>query len=86
MQTFTDAFARDDFMTVWMGFGQLAQARLTEDINLLQYSNVIDPEDIDELRQWWSESSFEDLEILDQWFIFDRSCSSLTTTEASSST
>jgi hypothetical protein len=73
VETLTDAFAADDFMTVWLMFDQLAQSRITTDINLLQYSRVIGPDAMDELRAWLSgETTFESLENLDQWYMFDQ--------------
>jgi len=41
-ETFLDAFARDDFMTVWLAFHPVAQNRIRSALDLLQYREVID--------------------------------------------
>ena len=73
VETFAEAFADDDFMTVWLGFGRNAQFRLQQDLSLLQYGRIIAPDALDEWRNWMqNEFSLEAMESVDGWWLFDR--------------
>lgn len=73
VETFADAFARDDFMTVWLVLDTEAQLRIQQELNLLQYGNVLAPTGVDALMAWISTESFlESLEHGDQWYFFDQ--------------
>ena len=73
VETFADAFAGDDFMTVWFAFGWHAQSGLQQDMRLLQYGRIIGPDSLDDLRNWMqNEFSLETMESLDQWWFFDQ--------------
>lgn len=73
VETFVDAFARDDFMTVWLSFGRHAQMGLQQDLSLLQYSRVVGPDGVDAIGDWMqNEFSFEIVESVDQWWFFDQ--------------
>lgn len=73
VETFTNAFALDDFMTVWLVFDTQAQFRIQQELDLLQYGNVLAPAGVDALVDWLSEGSFfENLEHGDQWYFFDQ--------------
>lgn len=72
VETFADAFARKDFMTVWMVLDVSTQERVEQSLNLLQWSGLIR---IDAVPDWGSEIasflSLENLETTDRWYIFD---------------
>ncbi|MEA2002781.1 MAG: hypothetical protein U9N84_12980 [Actinomycetota bacterium] len=73
VETFADAFARDDFMAVWLSFGRHAQTRLTQALNLLQYGEIVGPEAMDDLRAWLQNDIwFENMEYPDEWWLFDQ--------------
>jgi hypothetical protein len=73
VETFTDAFARDDFMTVWMVLDPFAHVRLSRSLNLLQYSEVVGPDATDDLQDWMhNEFSFETMEGLGELLWFDQ--------------
>lgn len=71
--TLTDAFARDDFMTVWFTFDPFARSHLQNAIDLLQYRQVIGEGAMEDLRAWLQDDMFfESLEVRDQWYLFDQ--------------
>lgn len=73
VETFTDAFADDDFMTVWLVLAPEAQFRVQQDLNLLQYGALIGRPAMDELRTWFNDDSFfESMEHSDPWYFFDQ--------------
>jgi len=73
VETFTDAFADDDFMTVWLVLDPEAQFRVQQELNLLQYQALIGPEAMDDLAVWFDdESFFESMEHSDPWYFFDQ--------------
>ncbi len=73
VETFADAFARDDFMAVWLSFGRHAEIKLTTYLNQLQYSQIIGPEALDDLRAWLQDDLFfENMERPDEWWLFDQ--------------
>lgn len=73
VETFVDAFARDDFLTVWLSFGRQGQFGLQQDLNLLQYSRLVGPDAVGAIGNWMqNEFSFEIMESVDQWWFFDQ--------------
>jgi len=73
--TFVDAFSRNDFMTVWMVFAPFAEDELRQDINLLQYAQVIDTGAIPDFRTAFMSEVFQPLaywEFHEAWYLFDR--------------
>ncbi len=73
VETFAEAFAGDDFMTVWLAFDRHAQFVLQHDMSLLQYGRIIGPDALDDFRNWMqNEFSIETMESVDQWWFFDQ--------------
>jgi hypothetical protein len=67
-----DAFARDDFMTVWLALDSEAQFRFISAFNLMDYSQIIHTDAVPDLANWLSHSfRFEELESSDSWYFFD---------------
>lgn len=72
VETFSDAFARRDFMTVWLVLDTVAQFASNEHMNLLQWRNLIDTGAVPDLgSKIGSLLSFENRETTDRWYIFD---------------
>lgn len=42
VETFTNAFAKDDFMTVWLSFDYRAQSEIRNAFNLIEFSKLMD--------------------------------------------
>ncbi len=68
--TFAEAFARDDFMTVWLVLDTESQFRFQQELSLQQHENVLAPAGVDALQA--SPDSFYGLEQGDPWYFFDR--------------
>ncbi len=72
VETFADAFARKDFMTVWLTFDVRTQEMLGASFDLLQWRNVIDTDAVPNRgSEIASVLSFDNLETTDRWYIFD---------------
>ena len=73
VETFTEAFADDDFVTVWLAFSHTGQFVLQHEMDLLQWKRIIGPEALDDLRDWLqNEYSLDMVESVDGWWLFDR--------------
>ncbi|MDJ0496707.1 MAG: hypothetical protein QNJ89_02680 [Acidimicrobiia bacterium] len=68
--TITQAFAQDDFMTVWLVLDTEAQFRFQQELSLQQHENVLAPAGVDALQA--SPESFYGMEQGDPWYFFDR--------------
>ncbi len=72
-ETFVEAFAADDFMTVWMTFDHFAQQEIRNAIQLLQYRRVVRSDLIPDLGERLADQfSAAITETVDMWYIFDR--------------
>jgi hypothetical protein len=74
VETFTGAFGRNDFMTVWLAFDTVAQDELQRDFDLLHYDRVFDAAAAPDYHTWL-EGEFLNLvrwDSHDPWYIFDR--------------
>jgi hypothetical protein len=72
--TFVDAFGRNDFMTVWLVLSPGAQMEFRNDVNLLQYSEVVDTAAFADFGAVL-ETEFlppTGWDSLDDWEVFDR--------------
>ncbi len=69
-ETFLDAFARDDFMTVWLVFHPNAQHMIRSALDLLQYRVVIDSQAVARDVMAESARSFPP-ESIGVWYLFD---------------
>lgn len=70
-ETFVDAFARDDFMTVWLAFDSQAQWEWNNAFNLLHYSKLFRVND--EMRQGIPDTISRLItETTDPWYVFDQ--------------
>lgn len=73
VETFTDAFADKDFMTVWLAFDINAQNRVEHYSNLLQWPILLRTDAVpNHGSQIGSVLSFDNLETTDRWYIFDQ--------------
>ena len=73
VETFSDAFARDDFMTVWLALDLGAQKRLETDFNLLQWGLLIDVDAVPDIHaEIQAAYSFENIDSDEMWYNFDR--------------
>ncbi|NOY57050.1 MAG: hypothetical protein GXP34_13845 [Actinobacteria bacterium] len=71
VETFADAFARNDFMTVWLTFDMRTQEILGASFDLLQWRNVIDTDAVPDMgSEIASVLSFDNLETTDRWYLF----------------
>ncbi len=73
--TFTDAFSRNDFMTVWLVFSPIAESVLGQDINLLQYNQVLDTAAVPDFQDAFLSEVFPPLdewEFRTEWYLFDQ--------------
>jgi hypothetical protein len=71
--TFADAFARDDFMTVWLVLDGQAQFRITQVLNLLEYEQLVRPDRVGDVQVQFGEAfDLETMEMNDPWYVFDR--------------
>lgn len=73
-ETFADAFARDDFMTVWLVLQADAQIHLQQALNMLRYGQFFDTVAFSDYRTAL-ETEFLDMmswDTHDAWYIFDR--------------
>lgn len=71
VETFADAFARNDFMTVWLTFDVTTQVRVGVSFDLLQWRNVIDADAVPDMAsEMASVLSFDNLETTDRWYLF----------------
>lgn len=72
--TFTEAFAADDFMTVWLALDSEAQFRFQQYFNLLEYDGFIRTDAVpgfqDELRRIFDLDTME--MSYDGWYVFDQ--------------
>jgi len=68
--TFLDAFARDDFMTVWLAFHPVAQNNIRSAFDLLQYRVVIDSQAVARDVMVEIARSFPP-ESIGVWYLFD---------------
>ncbi len=60
-------------MAVWLSFGRHAQTRVTQHVNLLQWSQIVGPDATDDVQAWLqNDLFFEDLEYADEWWLFDQ--------------
>lgn len=72
VETFTDAFAEKDFMTVWLAFDINAQQRVENYFNLLQWPNLIRTDAVPNIgSETASILSLDNLETTDRWYLFD---------------
>lgn len=73
VETFTEAFSKSDYPTVWLTLDRDAQQSLIGAINLLQYREVFDADAISDIRSA-IDSAFDigRWETFDQWYVFDR--------------
>ncbi len=73
VETFSDAFGRKDFMTVWLALDVRTQVMAGASFDLLQWSNVIDTAAVPDMRsELDSVLSFDSIESTDRWYVFDR--------------
>jgi hypothetical protein len=73
VETLSDAFARNDFMTVWLVLDKQAQFFAGQHINLLQYSNLIRTDAVPDMHaEVSSVFVLADLETYDRWNIFSQ--------------
>ncbi|MFV1962427.1 MAG: hypothetical protein ACC658_11415, partial [Acidimicrobiia bacterium] len=73
VETFSDAFAQNDFMTVWLVLDITAQRRVEVYFDLLQWKMVIRTDAVPDMgSEIASALSLESLETTDRWYIFDR--------------
>ncbi len=73
VETFSDAFARKDFMTVWLTLDKRAQFEFESSFNLLQYSHLIDMDAVPDMQaEIVAAYSYENRETTDRWYLFDR--------------
>jgi hypothetical protein len=71
-EVFADAFARDDFMTVWLVLDSEAQFRFSQNLNLLEYSQIIRVDAVPDLPDRLSQPlSLDELESGEAWYLFD---------------
>ena len=71
-ETFTDAFQRDDYMTVWMVLHTESQFRFVSHWNLLDYDRLFDTERLDPAVDVPPLFSLETWEHQDPWWSFDQ--------------
>ena len=69
-ETFLDAFARDDFMTVWLAFHPVAQNQIRSALDLLQYRVVLDSQAVARDVMMETARSFPP-ESIGVWYLFD---------------
>lgn len=73
INTFSDAFARNDFMTVWLVLDRQAQLVAEQHINLLQYGNLIRRDDVPNIgAEVSSVFDLDGLETSDRWNMFSQ--------------
>ncbi len=73
VETFSDAFARKDFMTVWLAFDTKAQLAAGESFNLLQWRNLLRTDAVPDIgSEIASALSPRNLETTDRWHVFER--------------
>lgn len=73
VETFSDAFARKDFMTVWLAFDTKAQLAAGQSFNLLQWSNLLRTDAVPDIgSEIGSALSIQSLETTDRWHVFER--------------
>ncbi len=73
--TFTDAFSRNDFVTVWLVFSPIAESVVGQDINLLQYGQVLDTAAVPDFQDAFLSEVFPPLdewEFRTEWYLFDQ--------------
>jgi hypothetical protein len=73
--TFTDAFARDDFMTVWLVLDAQAQFAFQQYVNLIEYDGLIRSDAIEGdlaalLQEAWAVDNPD--RSIDAWYLFDQ--------------
>lgn len=72
-ETFVDAFAEDDFMTVYLTLDREAQFRVHQGMNLFEYGLLVRIDAIEDLEGELRRAlAIEDMEHADAWYIFDR--------------
>jgi hypothetical protein len=72
-RTYADAFARDDFMTVWLVLDSQAQFRITQLSNLMEYDQLLQSDRVDDIQARLGEAfNFETMEMSDSWYVFDQ--------------
>lgn len=72
VETFSDAFARNDFMTVWLTFDVTTQERIGDSFDLLQWPILIDTDAVPNMgSEMASILSLDNLETTDRWYLFD---------------
>lgn len=73
VETFSDAFARKDFMTVWLAFDTKAQLVAEQSFNLLQWSKLLRTDALPDMgSEIASALSLQNLETTDRWHVFER--------------
>jgi hypothetical protein len=75
VQTFNDAFARDDFMTVYLVFSTRSQFILMQRLRLLDYDFLIQPNSVERIRDdvtLFAEGIGEGEHSDEGWYIFDQ--------------
>ena len=72
-QTFVKAFARDDFMTVYLVLDSAAQFAIHQHVNLIDYDALLDTSAVPDIdREMASLLSLDESETTDMWHLFDR--------------
>jgi hypothetical protein len=75
VSTFTDAFARDDFLTVYLVLSTRSQFIFFQHLRLLDYSSMIQPDSFERIRDdvtTFAEGLGEGEHIDDSWYVFDQ--------------
>jgi hypothetical protein len=73
--TFTDAFARDDFLTVYLVLSTRSQFMILQRLRLLDWSYMIQPDSFERIRDdvtTFAEGLGEGEHIDDGWYVFDQ--------------
>ena len=73
--TFADAFARDDFLTVYLVLSTRSQFIFLQRLRLLDYSYMIQPDSFERIRDdvtTFAEGLGEGEHIDDSWYMFDQ--------------
>lgn len=71
VQTFTDAFAADDFMTVWLAFDAGAQLEVQDHFSMGAYDQLVDYDMLGAVVEGSPFPSLSEWESWDEWWMFD---------------
>lgn len=73
VRTFVDAFARDDFMTVWLTLDSQAQFRFHQLFNLLEFDQLLRSDQVDDFQARLRDIADSQMnEMNDVWYVFDQ--------------